>query len=65
LQHHDRTALLNFGDCHPLFDTQRKAQIVRQAKERNSAVNLDAEFGKDLERIIAAHDQPWNPPSWE
>jgi len=41
------------------------SEVLRQAKERNSTVTLDAEFGKDLERIIAAHEQPWNPPSWE
>jgi hypothetical protein len=41
------------------------AEVVREAKERNSTVTLDAEFGKDLETIIASHDQPWNPPSWE
>ena len=39
--------------------------IVRQAKEHNSTVTLDAEFGKDLEAIIASHQQPWNSPSWE
>jgi 5,10-methylene-tetrahydrofolate dehydrogenase/methenyl tetrahydrofolate cyclohydrolase len=41
------------------------SEILRQAKERNSTVTLDAEFGKDLDAIIASHDQPWNPPSWE
>ncbi len=41
------------------------SEIVRQAKERNSTVTLDPDFGKDLEAIIASHQQPWNPPSWE
>lgn len=41
------------------------SEIVRQAKERNSTVTLDADFGKDLETIIASHSQPWHPPSSE
>jgi antitoxin (DNA-binding transcriptional repressor) of toxin-antitoxin stability system len=39
--------------------------VLRQAKERNSSVTLDAEFGRDLEEIIATHRRPWNPPSWD
>lgn len=39
-------------------------EILREARERNSAVTLDEDFGKDLEEIIAQHQQPWNPPSW-
>jgi antitoxin (DNA-binding transcriptional repressor) of toxin-antitoxin stability system len=41
------------------------SEILRRAKERNSTVTLDPDFGKDLEAIIASHQQPWNPPSWE
>jgi antitoxin (DNA-binding transcriptional repressor) of toxin-antitoxin stability system len=41
------------------------SEILRDARKRNSTVTLDSEFGKDLEAIIARHDQPWNPPSWE
>jgi antitoxin (DNA-binding transcriptional repressor) of toxin-antitoxin stability system len=41
------------------------SEILRQAKERNSTVTLDSDFGKDLEAVIASHEQPWNPPSWE
>jgi antitoxin (DNA-binding transcriptional repressor) of toxin-antitoxin stability system len=41
------------------------SEILRQARERNSTVTLDADFGKDLEAVIASHQQPWNPPSWE
>ncbi len=41
------------------------SEIVRQAKERNSTVTLDADFGRDLEAIIASHQKPWHPPSWE
>lgn len=40
-------------------------EILRQAKERNSTVTLDEEFAKDLEDIIASHQKPWNPPSWD
>jgi hypothetical protein len=40
-------------------------EILREARERNSKVTLDDEFGKDLEEIIASHQQPWNPPSWD
>lgn len=41
------------------------SEIVRRAKERGSTVTLDPEFGKDLEAVIASHQQRWNPPSWE
>jgi antitoxin (DNA-binding transcriptional repressor) of toxin-antitoxin stability system len=41
------------------------AEILRDAKERNSTVTLDPDFGKDLEAVIASHQEPWNPPSWE
>ena len=40
-------------------------EILREARERNSTVTLDENFGKDLEEIIAHHQQPWNPPSWD
>jgi antitoxin (DNA-binding transcriptional repressor) of toxin-antitoxin stability system len=40
-------------------------EILREAKERNSSVTLDEDFGKDLEDIVAGHEQPWNPPSWD
>jgi antitoxin (DNA-binding transcriptional repressor) of toxin-antitoxin stability system len=40
-------------------------EILREARQRNSTVTLDADFGKDLEEIIASHHQPWNPPSWD
>ena len=41
------------------------SEILRQAKERNSTITLDPDFGKDLEAVIASHQQPWHPPSWE
>jgi hypothetical protein len=40
-------------------------EILDEARQRNSTVTLDKDFGKDLEEIIAAHHQPWNPPSWD
>jgi low affinity Fe/Cu permease len=33
-------------------------EILREARQRNSAVTLDEDFGKDLEEIIAHHQQP-------
>ncbi len=39
--------------------------ILREAKQRNSTVMLDEDFGKDLEEIITSHQQAWNPPSWD
>jgi hypothetical protein len=41
------------------------ADILREALQRNSTVTLDEGFGKDLQQIIASHQQPWNPPSWD
>jgi len=40
-------------------------QILEEAKRRNVTVILDEEFGRDLEEIIASHQQPWNPPHWD
>jgi antitoxin (DNA-binding transcriptional repressor) of toxin-antitoxin stability system len=40
-------------------------EILREAKQRNSTVTLDEDFGKDLEEIIDSHQQLWNPPSWD
>ena len=41
------------------------SDILREARQRNSTVTLDEDFGTDLEAIIASQQQPWNPPSWE
>ena len=41
------------------------SEILRQARESNSTVTLDPDFGKDLEAVIANHQRPWNPASWE
>lgn len=41
------------------------SEILREAKQRNSMVTLDEEFSKDIQEIIASHQQPWNPPSWD
>ena len=44
---------------------QLVSDILREARQRNSAVTLDEDFGNDLEEIIASQQQPWNPPSWD
>lgn len=41
------------------------SEILRDAKQRNSTVTLDEDFGKDLEEIVAMHQQPWTPPAWD
>ncbi len=41
------------------------SDILREAKQRNSTVTLDDEFGEDLNEIIASHQKPWIPPSWD
>jgi antitoxin (DNA-binding transcriptional repressor) of toxin-antitoxin stability system len=40
-------------------------EILQEARQRNSTVTLDENFGRDLEEIIASHQQPWQPPSWD
>jgi len=40
-------------------------EILREAKQRNSTVTLDEDFGKDLEEIVASQQQPWTPPAWD
>lgn len=41
------------------------SEILREARQRNSTVTLDEDFGSDMEAIIASQQQPWTPPSWE
>ena len=41
------------------------SEILRDARERNSTVSLDEDFGNDMEAIIASQQQLWNPPSWD
>jgi len=41
------------------------AEVLREARERNSTVTLDDDFGKDLDEVIASHNTQWNPPSWD
>jgi hypothetical protein len=41
------------------------SDILREARQRNSTVTLDEDFGKDIEEIIASQQEPWNPPSWD
>lgn len=41
------------------------ADILHEAQQQNSTTVLDEEFGKDLEEIIASHQQPWTPHSWD
>ena len=49
----------------PLRSGRPLSEILRKARQRNSTVTPDAEFGADLEAIITGEQQPWTPPSWE
>ena len=33
-------------------------EILQEARQRNSTVTLDENFGRDLEEIIASHQEP-------
>jgi len=39
--------------------------ILREARLRGSKVTLDEDFSKDLQEVIALHQKPWDPPSWD
>lgn len=41
------------------------SEILHEARQRNSTITLDEDFGNDMEAIIAGQQQPWTPPSWE
>jgi len=41
------------------------SDILREARQRNLTVTLDEDFGRDLDAVIAGHQQPWLPPSWD
>ena len=49
----------------PLAKGRLLSECIALAEARGSTVTLDPDFGKDLEAVIASHQQPWNPPSWE
>ena len=49
----------------PLRSGRIVSEVLRVARERNSTVTLDEEFGEDLQAIIGSQQQAWNPPSWE
>ena len=49
----------------PQRSGRKIAEILSEAKKCNSAVTFDEEFTKDLNEIIASHQEPWNPPSWD
>lgn len=40
-------------------------EILSEARQRNLAVTLDENFGRDLEEIVTSHQQPWTPPAWD
>jgi hypothetical protein len=40
-------------------------EILGEARRRKSTATLDEDFGRDVEEIIASHQQPWHPPSWD
>lgn len=40
-------------------------EIVKEAEARKLDMTLDGEFGNDMEKVIASHQRPWNPPSWD
>jgi antitoxin (DNA-binding transcriptional repressor) of toxin-antitoxin stability system len=40
-------------------------EIPAGARKRSSTATLDENFGTGLEEIIASHQQPWQPPSWD
>jgi hypothetical protein len=44
---------------------QWKGRNAMIEEKRNSTVTLDPDFGRDLEAVIAGHQPPWNPQSWE
>jgi antitoxin (DNA-binding transcriptional repressor) of toxin-antitoxin stability system len=40
-------------------------EVLREARQRNSTLTPDEDFGKDMEDIIASYQKAWNPPSWD
>jgi len=40
-------------------------EILTEVRKGSSTATLDEDFGADLEEIIASHQPPWPPPSWD
>lgn len=41
------------------------SEVIADLKVRGAKVTMDDDFARDIEEGIKAHQQPWNPPSWE
>jgi len=41
------------------------SEVLADLKARGSDAIMDDDFAHDIEQGIKAHQQPWNPPSWE
>jgi hypothetical protein len=45
-----------------LAQVEQGSEVIIE-QEDHRPVTLDENFGRDLEQIIASHQQPWRPPS--
>jgi antitoxin (DNA-binding transcriptional repressor) of toxin-antitoxin stability system len=41
------------------------SEVIADLKARGLCAVMDDDFARDIEEGIKAHQQPWNPPSWD
>jgi antitoxin (DNA-binding transcriptional repressor) of toxin-antitoxin stability system len=41
------------------------SEIIAALEAEGASGILDEDFAHDVEEGIAAHNEPWNPPSWD
>lgn len=41
------------------------SEVIADLKANGSDATMDEAFAHDIEEGINAHQQPWNPPSWD
>ncbi len=44
---------------------RRLSEILAVLEAQGSTATLDSDFGRDLEEIIASHQEPLTPPKWD
>jgi antitoxin (DNA-binding transcriptional repressor) of toxin-antitoxin stability system len=59
-QDHQPVAVLR-----PAAPPRRKISEILALMPKNSTATIDADFARDVQAGIDAHNEPWEPPAWD
>jgi antitoxin (DNA-binding transcriptional repressor) of toxin-antitoxin stability system len=59
-QDHQPVAVLR-----PAVVRGRKISEILALMDKNSTATMDADFPRDVQAGIDAHNEPWEPPAWD